>query len=172
MSALHAAVLSAFKNQGWAYREVKGVEVVEADFEAYHTKVPLHVQSFGEAHIISVVANASRTVPSTHRYRTAELLMRANRDLNLGNFEMDWDQGAVMFRQSQVFPKHRYDESIVAGLIHNAVAEMDRLTPFLGVLIQKSAATLAMVDMRELLQREDLLPPVQTEPEAAPSPSA
>ncbi|WP_156346191.1 hypothetical protein [Verrucomicrobium spinosum] len=92
MSALHATVLTAFKNKGWAYREVSEMEVVESNFEAYHTKVPVHVQSYGEMHVLGVVATASVNVPHTHKSRAAELLMRVNRDLNLGNFELDWDQ--------------------------------------------------------------------------------
>jgi len=45
MSALHAAVLNAFKNMGWQFRVVEGLEVVESWFEAHHTKIFLHAQS-------------------------------------------------------------------------------------------------------------------------------
>lgn len=165
MSALHAAVINAFKSQKWAYREVPDMEVIEASFEAYHGKVPLHVQSFGEMHIVSVVANATLTVPTTHRARTAELLMRANKDLNVGAFEMDWDAGLVMYRQTNIFSKHRYDEGLITNLVHNAIAEMDRMTPFLGELLKTTGAMLPLLDLRQLLQREDLLPPAPPEEE-------
>lgn len=165
MSSLHAAVLHAFKSRGWAYREVPDMEVVEASFEAYHGKIPLHVQSFGDAHIVSVVANASLTVPASHRVRAAELLMRANKDLNLGAFEMEWDAGQVMFRQANIFTKHRYDEDLITSLVHNAIAEMDRMTPFLGELCKTTAPMLPLVDLKQLLLREDLLPPAAEEEE-------
>lgn len=164
MSTLHATVLTALKQKGWAYHEVKDFEVVELKFEAYHGKVELHVQSFSEAHLIAVVANASSVVPRTHRMRTAELLMRANKELNLGNFEMDWDSGLVMYRQSNMFPKHRYDSNLIVGLIQNAVAEMDRMTPLLGELLNSSKEMLPFLGIPDLLKREDLLPPVP-EPE-------
>jgi hypothetical protein len=159
MSALHVAVLNAFKSQKWAYHEVPDMEVVEASFEAYHAKVPLHVQSFPDAHIVSVVANASLTVPPSHKVRAAELLMRSNKDLNVGAFEMEWDAGLVMFRQANIFPKHRYDEALIASLVHNAIAEMDRMTPFLGELCRTTGAMLPLLDLAQLLRREDLLPP-------------
>lgn len=165
MSALHAAVINAFKSQNWSYREVPDMEVIEASFEAYQGKVPLHVQSYGDAHIVSVVANATLTVPNTHRTRAAELLMRANKDLNVGAFEMEWDAGLVMFRQTNVFSKHRYDEGLIANLVHNAIAEMDRLTPYLGELLKTTGAMLPLLDLRQLLQREDLLPPDPPETE-------
>ncbi len=142
------------------------MEVVEASFEAYHTKIPLHVQSFAEAHIVSVVANGSFTVAPTHRTRAAELLMRANKELNVGAFEMEWDGGVVMFRQSNIFPKHRYDEGLIASLVHNAIAEMDRITPYLGELCKTSKPMLPLLDVAALLRREDLLPPAPEEENA------
>lgn len=160
MSALHVAVLKAFKSRAWAYREVPDVpEVVEANFEAYHTRVPLHVQSFGEMNIVSVVANATIKVPDTHRVRAAELLMRVNKDLNIGAFEMDWDTGVVMFRQANVFPERRHDEALITNLVHNVVAEMDRMTPYLGELCRTTKAMLPLLDLQQLLKREELLPP-------------
>ncbi|MCW0220515.1 MAG: YbjN domain-containing protein [Prosthecobacter sp.] len=159
MSALYASTLTTFKNQGWHYREVPGMEVIESDFEAHHTKVPLHVQIYGEAHIASVVATASIQVPATHRLQTAELLMRTNKELNLGNFELDWDSGAVMFRISNIFPPHRYDERILASLVHSTIAEMDRLTPFLGEVCNTPKGELILLRVRDLMKREELLPP-------------
>jgi hypothetical protein len=109
MSALYAVALSTFKEMGWHYREVPEQEVIESDFEAHHTKIPLHMQIFGETHIASVVALSSLQVPSTHRLAVSELIMRTNKELNLGNFELEWDSGQVMFRISNVFPPNRHD---------------------------------------------------------------
>lgn len=163
MSALYAATLNTFKGHGWHYREIAGMEVVEADFEAHHAKVPLHVQVYGVAHIASVVATASLQVPSSHRLQVAELLMRTNKELNLGNFELDWDGGAVMFRQTNIFPPHRYDERILANMVHSSVAEVDRLTPFLGEICNTPKGELLFLNVRELMKREDLLPPPPAE---------
>ncbi|MFZ4764319.1 MAG: YbjN domain-containing protein [Roseimicrobium sp.] len=159
MSALHTAVLNAFQSQQWSYREVPGMEVVESSFEAYHGKVLLHVQSFGEAQIVSVVANVSLAVPASHKARSAELLMRANKELNLGAFEMEWDSGVVMFRQANLFPKDHAAEDLIASLVHNVILEADRMTPFLGELCRTSQAMLPLLDLPQLLLREDLLPP-------------
>ncbi|MBK8092911.1 MAG: hypothetical protein IPK32_13235 [Verrucomicrobiaceae bacterium] len=159
MSALYAATLSTFKEMGWHYREVPDHSVIETDFEAHHTKVPLHVQVFGETHILSVVATASVQVPHTHRLSTCELVMRVNRELNLGNFEIEWDSGTLLFRITNVFPPHRHDGRIIASLVHSAVAEMDRITPYLGEIIHTPKGELLLLRVADLLQREDLLPP-------------
>ena len=163
MSPLYAATLQAFRDRDWHFREVADREVVEADFEAHHTKVPLHVQVFGEARMASVVARTSFPFPLTHRSRVAELLMRTNQQLTLGNFEMDWDQGTVFFRVTNVFPPEPPNGEILAALVHTAIAEMDRLTPYLGELCRTPARSLALFDVTALLAREDLLPPVPEE---------
>ncbi len=163
MSALYAATLNAFKTQGWAYQEVQGLEVVESVFEAHHAKIPVHVQVFGEAGIASTVATASQPVPASHRLPVCELLMRTNKELNLGNFELEWDEGRVMFRVSTVFPPHRHDERVLASLVHTAVAEMDRLTPFLGEVCRVPKGELPLLRVADLLRREDLLPPPPAE---------
>ncbi len=163
MSALHSAVLNAFKAAGWAYRRIEGMEVIEADFEAHHAKVPLHVQSFGESSILSVVASASFPVPRSHFTAAAELLMRTNKELNLGNFECDWDSGQVMFRVTNVFPPNRHDEKIIASLVHTAIAEMDRITPFLAEVCRTPKGELMLLRVSELMKREDLLPPAAAE---------
>jgi hypothetical protein len=163
MSALFDATLAAFKTQGWHHRQVSGMEVIESDFEAHHTKVPLHVQVYGEPGIASVVANASLAVPTTHRLAAAELLMRTNKELNVGNFEMDWDSGDVMFRATNIFPEGHYDERILAGLVHAAVAEVDRLTPFLGEICRTPKGELLLLKVPDLMKRQDLLPPAPEE---------
>jgi len=160
MSALHAAVLNAFKSMGWEYHVVPDSEVVETWFEAHHTKVLVHAQSHAEAGILSVVANASFPVPDTHRGAACELLMRTNKQLNLGNFEIDWDSGQVMFRVSNIFSPHRHDERIIASLVHASVAEIDRLTPYLAEVCRSTAGALPMLDIPVLMRREDLLPQV------------
>jgi hypothetical protein len=159
MSALYAATLSTFKEMGWHYREVPEHSVVEADFEAHHTKVPLHVQVFGETHIASVVASCPLSLPATHRLAACELLMRTNRELNIGNFELDWDSGTVLFRATNIFPPHRYDPRILASLVHSAISEVDRLTPYLGEIIRTPKGELILIQVADLMKREDLLPP-------------
>ncbi|MCA1963811.1 MAG: YbjN domain-containing protein [Prosthecobacter sp.] len=158
-SALYSTTLSAFRAQGWAFRPVSGLEVIEADFEAHHTKVPLHVQVYDEAGVVSVVARAGFPVPASHRLAACELLMRTNKELNVGNFEIDWDHGTVMYRTTNIFPAGQADPRIIAGLVHTSVAEVDRLTPFLGEICRTPTGELLLLDIPRLMQRHDLLPP-------------
>lgn len=50
--------------------------------------------------IVSLRAGCPIKMPAERRAAVAEYLMRANWDLNFGNFEMDWSDGEVSFRTS------------------------------------------------------------------------
>jgi hypothetical protein len=162
MSDLFSAVKSSFEKMGWAYRPVEAREVIEADFEAYHTKVSLHVQVFAELHVVSVVSESALTSGDQVILRAvAELLMRANTELTLGAFELEWDKPRLLFRVSNVFPVKCYDENIIASLVHTTVVETDRITPFVAVVEKTRAEEAGGLDLEALLGREDLLPVVE-----------
>ena len=157
MSPLFAQVIDAFSQAGWECRRVEGREVVEADFEAHHAKVSLHVQAFPEVGGIAVVSECGIRVSEAQRAAAAELLMRTNKELTLGNFEMDWDSGTVFFRISNVFGDGGVDASILASLVRTNVVETDRITPFLGELVSAGKKG-EWIDVAHLMSREDLLP--------------
>jgi hypothetical protein len=158
MSPLFQQTREAFARAGWLYRPVEGREVLEADFEAHHAKVSLHVQAFPEIGVVSIVSTSSVMVTPPRRMAVSELLMRVNKELTVGNVEMDWDTGAVMFRVSNVFGKSGMEPELLAGLVRMVVAETDRLTPLLGEIERTTEAALRGLNMIHLMRREDLLP--------------
>lgn len=159
-SPLFQSVQATFRRMRWNGREVVNREVIEADFEAHHTKVRLHVQAFPELNAVSVVATAAGEVPDSRRGLISEMLMRTNHELTVGNFEMDYDSGRVLFRSTNIFSTPQAEESILGSLVHSAVAEMDRITPFLTLALRMSVDELAKLNLKLFLQREDLLPPI------------
>jgi hypothetical protein len=163
MANLLSAVEHTFSDAGWAFHKVDEREVLEADFEAHHTRVRVHVQAFAEIGAISVGANLTHKVPQSRAGVISEMLMRTNEELTLGNFELLWDTGAILFRVTNVIG-HREataaDRQIIASLVHSAIAEVDRLTPFVSLVLGMTTAELANLNLKTFLMREDLLPPL------------
>lgn len=158
-SALFAAVKAVFDAEGWQFAEIPGRAVLQAGFEAHHTRVDLHVQAFPELSAVSVVSESPLTTNDPlQRERVAELVLRTNQRLTVGNFEMDWDAGRVMFRVTNLFPTDQGDAEIVRGLVHTTILEMDRISPLLVMLLQASGPQLAGMNLLELMERSDLLP--------------
>jgi hypothetical protein len=166
-SPLFTAVQQTFQRMGWQCRRVEGREVLEADFDVYHTRTRIHVQVFAPLHALSVVGTLVHKVPDSRSGVVSEMLMRTNRELVIGSFELDYDAGTVLFRATNVFPAGHADSDIIASLVHSTLAEVDRLTPFLTIVLRMTPAELAALNLTLFLQREDLLPPVPGE-EPAP----
>ncbi|MDF2378433.1 MAG: hypothetical protein P1U81_19505 [Verrucomicrobiales bacterium] len=162
-SSLYSSIKNAFASAGWAFAEVAEQEVIRAGFEAHHTRVDLHVQAFEKLSTVSVVSESThQTSDPAKRERLAELAMRVNQTLTVGNFEMDWEAGRLMFRLSNIFSTPEGDLSIIQGLIHNTVGEMDRIAPLESMIFQCDGPALAGLNLKSLMQREDLLPPVES----------
>ena len=153
------AVTAAFSEKEWHGHRVDGQEVIEAQFDAHHTRVPLHVQAFAKINAVSVVSRYGAAIPGKYRHHAGEMLMRANIGLTVGAFELEFDDGSVLFRASNLFPGETADTAIIAGLVHAAIAEMDRITPALTLLARTPIEKLATLDIAELVSRENLIPP-------------
>ena len=166
MSDLLTSVEGAFEQVGWKCQRVEGRDVIETNFDAHHTRIRVHVQAFEEIGALSVGAYLTHKIPDSRVGIISEMLMRTNEQLTLGNFELLWDSGVILFRVTNVFGKAEPDRQIIVSLVHSAVAEVDRLTPFVSLVLGMSQEELSTLNLKLFLMREDLLPPVPDEEES------
>lgn len=158
-SELFNTARSAFEEAGWNYHQIEGRDVLRAGFEAHHTRVELHLQVFDQIRAVTVVAESSRSTDDPlQRDRLGELAMRVNEQLTVGNFEVLWDVGKLVFRVTNLFPTSQGDATLIQGLVQNVVQEMDRIAPLDSIIHHATGPELAGLDLRVLLEREDLLP--------------
>ena len=150
---LYIKIKEAFNSVNWEFREIEDKKVLEAEFEAHHTKVPLHAQAFEELMAISVVSRLSFSILPKSMRSALDALMRTNITLNIGNFEANPVNGDVYFRITNVFPDHDFSPDIITSLVRVAIVEMDRVTPFLAEINKNPNQPIA-----QLLERKDLLP--------------
>ena len=164
-SKLLPEIVDVFGTNGWECEVVPGAPVIEAGFEAHHGRLVMHVQAYDAIGAVSVVALSPTLMPSAAtRSKTAELLMRANERMNLGGFEMRWEEGEILFRIGNVFPNGTLDADVLSLLVEIAIVEMDRIAPCLGIIARSRPAELLLLDTAELLSREDLLPEISSSP--------
>jgi len=157
------SVEEAFGRSGWHCEPVEGREVLRAVFEGHHSRAELHAQAYPQINALAVVAEAPLPLDDAQRPFLLELLARANKQLTLGGFEYDLDRSLLVFRLTNLFERDRYDADIVSSLVHCAVAELDRITPYALIVQQTAEEDLDDLDVAELLEREDLLPPLPGE---------
>lgn len=154
------SVSDVFNNNNWGHDIIEGREVLTAAFDAHHTRVHLFAQVFPQLNALSVVGETSMPTDDVHEALLLELLMRANKQLNLGGFEYDLDRQRLVFRITNIFEREKFDADILSTMIHCAIAEVDRITPYCSVLLSTPEDLLDDLSIERLLLRQDLIPPV------------
>lgn len=154
------SVEQAFGRQGWHCDLVEGRDVLRAGFEAHHTRINLIAQAYPQLNALSIVSETPLALGEEHLPVVLELLARANKPLTLGAFEFDLDRQFLVFRVTNLFERERFDADIVTSMVHCAIAEMDRITPYVALVRDTPEDLLDDLDLVRLLQREDVIPPV------------
>ena len=154
------SVMDAFGQQGWQFEHLEGKDVIRTAFEAYHTQVQLHAQAFPQLNAVSVVGETLMELEVEQEPLVLELLARANKRITLGSLEYDLDRSQLMFRITNLFERDKFDADIISSMVHAAIAEVDRITPYVGVVQQTPEDLLDDLSVERLLLREDLIPPV------------
>lgn len=158
-------VEETFGANGWHCELVEGRDVLRAGFEAHHTRVDLIAQAYPQLNALSIVTESIMPLDEEHLPVVLELLARANKPLTLGGFEYDLDRGMLVFRITNLFERERFDSDIVSSMVHCAIAELDRIIPYVAIVRDTPSDLLADLHLPRLLAREDVIPPVPGEEE-------
>ena len=153
-------VEEAFGQHGWHCELVEGREVLRAGFDAHHTRVDLIAQAFPQLNALVIVSESPLSLDEEHLPPVLELLARANKQLTLGGFEYDLDREFLVFRITNLFEREKYDSDIISSMVHCAIAELDRITPYAAIVRDTPGDLLDDLDLARLLMREDIIPPV------------
>jgi hypothetical protein len=158
-------VEETFGRNGWHCELVEGRDVLRAGFEAHHTRVDLIAQAHPQLNALVIVSESPMEFDDEHLPVLLELLAHANKQLTLGGFEYDIDRAMLVFRITNLFDREVFDADIVASMVHCAIAELDRIVPYAAIVRGTPADLLDDLDLKRLLMREDVIPPVPGEEE-------
>jgi hypothetical protein len=153
-------VEETFGANGWHCELVDGRDVLRAGFEAHHTRVDLIAQAYPQLNALSIVTESPMPLDEDHLPVALELLARANKPLTLGGFEYDLDRGMLVFRITNLFERERFDSDIISTMVHCAIAELDRIIPYVAIVRDTPSDLLDDLSLPRLLAREDVIPPV------------
>lgn len=131
-----ATLRETLEQVGWEPAEAEEEGMLLVDFE--EDDIPVR-----EAHAIVRFdterflwyLNFRREVPAKRRGEMAEFLTRANSGLVIGNFEMDWADGAVRFKSSVDFT----EDELSATMIRNAIQSAMDVVEHYGELLEAVA---------------------------------
>ncbi|NMC32962.1 MAG: YbjN domain-containing protein [Veillonellaceae bacterium] len=100
MGRVYESVLAFLQEDNWRYEEIPGETAVRLSFTGQNARY----DCFGrvnEAHEVFVFYSIIPVrVPEAQRPLVAELLARINYGLNIGNFELDMNDGEIRYKTS------------------------------------------------------------------------
>lgn len=113
------------------------------------------IRVFADTQRILVYSIVPRSVPETKRIRMAELLVRINYGLVLGNFEMDWDDGELRYKTSMDIEGITPTADLLRNLVFSNFFSTDRYIEILKLAIdedQSLSLLLAQAESQEAAQ--------------------
>ena len=123
--ALLETVEALLQERGAKYSRHDALPILKLDQEGVTGDWTIFIRAREEERQLIVLSVFPEHVPDELLAAMAEFVTRANYGLNIGNFEMDYDDGEVRFRTSIDFEDAPLLDSLAATLISANVAVMD-----------------------------------------------
>lgn len=130
-------ILSYFDSQGWKYhipQPEKALVVLGISTESgkYHCIADVDEDLYRFVFFSISPIN----VPTKKRKTMAELLIRINHNLFLGNFELDFEDGEVRFKTSIIYESVELTQTIIEHIITSNLLAMDKNIELITSFVQ------------------------------------
>ena len=150
-------VKNYFRVQGWPINQHPEKPILRIEYEGDHGRWFCYARINERSNQFIFLSIASVKVPEDRRKEMAEYLTRANFGLNIGNFEMDFDDGEVRYKTSIDYTYQSLTSELIDPLIKaNFVAMNDYLLGIESVIAGDTTAQEAIEEtMRRIKEEED-----------------
>ena len=145
MGRIYESVLAFLQEDHWRYEEIPGESAIRLSFTGQNARY----DCFGrvnEAHEVFVFYSIIPVrVPETQRLLVAELLARINYGLNIGNFELDMNDGEIRYKTSIDVEGGDLTPRMVETLIAVNISTTDRYFPSFADVMYAGVAPMEAV---------------------------
>ncbi|BAM04496.1 YbjN domain-containing protein [Phycisphaera mikurensis] len=118
-------------------------EIFKLGFSGDHGDVRMAISV--ESDSVRIVTHPANKVPAAQRAAIAEAVARANYGMKVGCFELDLDDGELLFKVSHLTGGERVDDRVLEHLVFVGPAMCERYLPaFLSVIYGNEDVTLAV----------------------------
>jgi hypothetical protein len=129
MTEILDVAISFFQQDDWPITESDGQPFLRTAFQGANGHWSCYAQSREEQSQFIFYSVCPVNVPEGRRLTASEFLTRANYDLVIGNFEMDWQDGEIRYKSSIDVLGDRLTPALVKQLVYTNVLMMDRYLP-------------------------------------------
>jgi hypothetical protein len=133
----------------WAFDQAKNEPVLRLGFVGKTARWPCFIEAkepLGQLVFFSV---RDQPVPGPKRAAVAELAMRINVQLNVGAFELNFDDGIFRLRSGIDVEGHGLDAALMSNLALLNVATMDKYLPALEAVLNGESPQRALASVTD-----------------------
>ncbi|TYQ25039.1 hypothetical protein PseudUWO311_17090 [Pseudanabaena sp. UWO311] len=135
MSELFDTVLGYFVDKGWPIEQHEELPVLRIDYEGEHGRWFCYARVNEEANQFIFLSTLSEKVSENKRISIAEYITRANFGLNIGNFEMDFDDGEIRYKTSIDVTYAQITFGLIDPLVNASLVAMDDYLPGIQLVL-------------------------------------
>jgi hypothetical protein len=146
MPLLLDVVRDFFRAEAWPFSDLASEPALAAQYVGETGKWSCLAEVSEELQQCLFYSISPVRVPAAKQQSVAEYITRANEGLNIGNFEMSFETGEVLFKTSIDVLDTALDQTLVRNLAFANVITMDRFLPGLLSVIFGNASPREAVD--------------------------
>ena len=135
MGNLLDAVIGYLRADEWPFDMVKGENAVHVLFQGEHAQFNCFCEAREEQQQFLFYSLCPVTIPEHKRQEMAEYITRANFDMAIGNFEMDFVDGELRFKTSIDVEGSQLTPELLKPLLYANVLMMDQYLPGMMAII-------------------------------------
>lgn len=134
--SLRSTVIEFLQEDDWDFEEAPDQAVLHLLFQGKHGKwrCLAHISEADQQFCFYSISPVKASTVKTSMI--AELLMRLNWALSIGNFDLDFQSGEIRYKTSIDVDNSHLDSSLAKNLIYINVLTMDKCLPYIMSLIE------------------------------------
>ncbi|MEO1125071.1 MAG: YbjN domain-containing protein [Cyanobacteria bacterium J06639_16] len=125
-----------FDEDDWAYVQLSDPSILQLAFQGSAGRWTCLAQCNNDAAQVVFYSLCPITVPEANYGAIAELLMRANDGLIIGNFELDFAQGEIRYKTSLDVEGDRLTPALMRCLVYANVQTLDTYLPSIMAVLE------------------------------------
>ncbi len=129
MAKLMEAITAFLKQDGWPYEMADGDAVARVVFQGDNAQFTCYAQTREDVEQFVFYSICPINVPENKRQEIAEFITRANYDMVLGNYEMDYNDGELRFKTSIDVEGSELTPELIKPVLYSNVLMMDQYLP-------------------------------------------
>jgi hypothetical protein len=128
-------LMAFFEQDDWEFERDEEDTILRLSYEGENGTWPCIAQAIQERERFVFYSILPKFVPALMRLEAGEYIGRANFGMEIGNFEMDFDDGEVRFRTSVDIEGGVLTEVMIRNLAYTNIAVMDQYLPGLRQVV-------------------------------------